>query len=63
MTPMSTEEAEKSLGISSWGQWGCPVSKFDWEYSDKETAYVLKGHVIVTPTGERHFCPVEQRVG
>ena len=43
-------------GISKWGTWGCDVSKFDWQYSGKESAYVLKGHVTVTPTGQWAAC-------
>ena len=53
---MPQEDAEAAFGISKWGTWGCGVSKFDWEYSGKETAYVLEGHVIVTPTGAWSEC-------
>mmetsp|Transcript_29434 Transcript_29434/g.42992 ORF Transcript_29434/g.42992 Transcript_29434/m.42992 type:complete len:98 (+) Transcript_29434:113-406(+) len=56
VTPMSKEEAEQKHGISSWGTWGCGVSKFDWEYSGKESAYVIRGKVLVTPTGEWASC-------
>ena len=49
---MSKEEANKEFGVSSWPTWGCGVSKFDWEYSGTETAYILEGEVTVTPTGE-----------
>ena len=49
---MSKEEADKQFGVSSWPTWGCGVSKFDWEYSGTETAYILVGEVTVTPTGD-----------
>ena len=49
---MSKEEADKKFGVSSWPTWGCDVSKFDWQYSGTETAYILEGEVTVTPTGE-----------
>mmetsp|Transcript_18513 Transcript_18513/g.41241 ORF Transcript_18513/g.41241 Transcript_18513/m.41241 type:complete len:130 (+) Transcript_18513:84-473(+) len=53
---MSKEEAEKEYGYSSWGTWGCGVSKFDWQYSGTETAYVLEGEVMVTPTKDWSSC-------
>jgi len=47
------DEELKKLGIDSWSTWECEPSTFDWEYSDKETAYVFDGKVKVkTPTGE-----------
>ncbi|CAJ1360953.1 unnamed protein product [Effrenium voratum] len=49
---MSKEAADQQLGVSSWPTWGCGVSKFDWEYSGTETAYILEGEVTVTPTGD-----------
>lgn len=48
---MSLEDAKK-LGIDTWGSWGCEPSVFDWEYSDKEIAYVFNGDVIVSAYGE-----------
>ncbi len=51
----SKEELEK-LGVKSWPIWECDPSKFDWEYDDKETCYILEGDVTVsTPTGNVHF--------
>ncbi|MFX0133085.1 MAG: cupin domain-containing protein [Candidatus Hodarchaeota archaeon] len=48
----SKDDLEK-LGISSWNNWGCDESVFDWEYDDEEWAYVLEGNVVVkTSTGE-----------
>ena len=49
---MSQEEADEKFGVSSWPTWGCDASKFDWEYSGTETAYILEGEVTVTPTGD-----------
>merc|ERR1719474_631489 len=40
---MSKELAEQEYKISSWGTWGCDISKFDWTYSGTETAYILEG--------------------
>lgn len=37
----------KSLGVSSWGIWTKEKSRFDWEYSEKETCYILEGHAII----------------
>jgi hypothetical protein len=36
------------LGIDSWTSWGCDPSEFDWQYPDKETAYVFRGRVEIT---------------
>ncbi len=47
---MSLEEAKK-LGIDSWSSWSSPPSKFDWFYDERETAYIFRGNVIVTPEG------------
>ena len=47
------EEIEK---MKSWPIWTKEVSEFDWEYSDKETCYLLEGSVDVeTPDGVVHF--------
>lgn len=48
---MSIEEAKK-LGISSWSNWECELSTFDWEYPEQEAAYVFEGDVIVTSGDE-----------
>ena len=37
-----------SLGIKSWPQWTCGVSKFDWFYDEKETCYFYEGEVTVS---------------
>lgn len=39
------------LGVYDWPIWKKEVSTFPWTYSDKETCYILKGRVIVTPGG------------
>lgn len=45
-------EAERlqELGVSSWPTWSKGVSVFPWTYDESETAYVLEGEVIVTPS-------------
>ncbi len=37
----------KELGVESWSEWRSPVTKFDWEYSGVEMAYVYEGRVKV----------------
>ena len=52
--PTAEELAE--LDVDSWSPWECEPSTFDWEYSTKETAYVLEGRVRVqTDAGEVEF--------
>jgi hypothetical protein len=46
----SAPELEK-MKISSWSSWECEPSEFDWEYSSRETAYLLKGQAEVTAAG------------
>ena len=43
-----TEAELERLGIDSWGIWTKEVSEFPWEYSDKETFYVLEGEAEVS---------------
>ena len=43
------EELQK-LGVENWPTWESGVKKFDWEYSDDETFYVLEGKVSVKTT-------------
>ena len=43
-----TPEKILDMGIESWGQWGCDISTFDWEYDFTETAYFYEGEVEVT---------------
>lgn len=41
------EELDR-LGIAQWSSWDCDPSEFDWQYPDRETAYVFKGRVVVS---------------
>ena len=51
-----SKEKLDSLGIDKWSSWGCEPSTFDWEYDDKETAYIFEGKVKVkTSQGEVGF--------
>lgn len=38
------------MQIKTWATWGCSESKFPWSYGDQETAYLLAGKVVVTPS-------------
>jgi len=46
-----SQERLDELGVSSWPIWEKEVSKFDIDFDEKETAYVLEGEIIVTPKG------------
>lgn len=43
-----TKEKLKELQVDKWSKWESDVKKFDWEYDDNETFYVLEGKVKVT---------------
>lgn len=43
----TVDEVEK-LNIGSWAEWSCDPKEFDWQYEKQETAYVVRGHVVVT---------------
>ena len=43
--------AEEKQRASGWSTWACAASKFDWQYSNAETCYLIKGSVTVTPEG------------
>ena len=43
-----TDERLKQLGVDKWNTWECDVKRFDWEYDEDETFYVLEGNVKVT---------------
>lgn len=47
ITRPSKDELDK-LGIDKWSSWECDPSEFDWQYTNRETAYVFKGKVVVT---------------
>jgi len=34
--------------IRSWSTWSCDKSEFPWEYSEKESCYIMEGQVEVT---------------
>ncbi len=52
-TPMKLEV----MGVYDWPVWRKEASTFDWEYSQQETCYVIRGEFSVTPEGgdEQHF--------
>lgn len=43
----ATPEKLEALDISAWSPWSCEPSRFDWEYSADERAYVQAGHVRI----------------
>lgn len=48
-----TNEKLKELGVYTWNTWESDVKKFDWEYDENETFYVLEGSVkVLTDDGE-----------
>ena len=53
--PSDTEINQKK--IHSWPIWTCEVSEFPWEYSEKETCFLLEGDVEVSTEEETvRFC-------
>ena len=48
-----TKEELETLGIDNWGTLTCEVSRFDWEYTDRETCYFYEGEVIVEANSEK----------
>jgi len=49
-----TEEELKEMDVESWPIWEKEVSEFDWEYTEKETCYVLEGKAeVATENGEK----------
>ncbi|MCX7940666.1 MAG: cupin domain-containing protein [Endomicrobia bacterium] len=50
-----TKDELEKLKVDSWPIWECGVSKFDWEYDEDETCYILEGKVIVeTEDGKKY---------
>ena len=47
ITHPSKDELDR-LGIAKWAAWDCDPSEFDWQYPDRETAYIFKGRVEIT---------------
>jgi uncharacterized cupin superfamily protein len=37
------------MGVYDWPVWKKEASTFDWEYSQQETCYILRGEFTVTP--------------
>ena len=51
-----TPEKLDKLGVNNWGIWEKEESEFPWEYSEKETCYIIEGDVNVkTDEEEVHF--------
>ncbi|TPQ25843.1 cupin domain-containing protein [Methylomonas sp. EFPC3] len=46
-----SEERLQELGVASWPIWEKEISTFTIDFDETETAYVLEGEIIVTPTG------------
>lgn len=45
---------EQIQSTQSWGTWEKEVSEFPWEYSDKETCYILEGEAeVIFNNGEK----------
>tara|TARA_B110000014_G_scaffold90357_1_gene62105 strand:- start:197 stop:469 length:273 start_codon:yes stop_codon:yes gene_type:complete len=48
-----SEEEIQAKGIRNWSTWSCDKSEFPWEYIEKESCYILEGHVdVTTDSGE-----------
>ena len=48
-----SEDEIQEKGIRSWSTWSCDKSDFPWEYSERETCYIIEGQVDVeTENGE-----------
>ena len=43
-----SQQQLKEMGITTWGVWEKEISKFDWQYDQQETCYILRGKVTVT---------------
>ncbi len=46
-----SSEKLNALGVDQWSEWSCEPSTFDWEYAERETAYVHEGRVTVKHDG------------
>eukprot|EP00485_Elphidium_margaritaceum_P010298 CAMPEP_0202702136 /NCGR_PEP_ID=MMETSP1385-20130828/15168_1 /ASSEMBLY_ACC=CAM_ASM_000861 /TAXON_ID=933848 /ORGANISM="Elphidium margaritaceum" /LENGTH=96 /DNA_ID=CAMNT_0049359725 /DNA_START=18 /DNA_END=308 /DNA_ORIENTATION=- len=46
ITVLKGEDKQKYV---TWPVWKKEKSKFDWEYDSKETCFIIKGKVTVTP--------------
>lgn len=48
----ASDQELDDLGVKTWPVWECEPSTFDWEYSEKETCYIIEGKVTVTSEGQ-----------
>ena len=32
----------------TWSIWSCEISSFDWEYSDEEHCFIIRGEAIIS---------------
>lgn len=46
-----TPEELKQCGVFDWPVWERGVSRFEWNYDEAESCYLLEGEVTVTPRG------------
>lgn len=42
-----SENEIKEKGIRTWSTWSCDKSEFPWEYSERESCYIMEGQVEV----------------
>ena len=48
-----SENEIQEKGIRTWSTWSCDKSEFRWEYSEKESCYIMEGQVeVTTESGE-----------
>ncbi len=45
-----SEALLKEMGVSNWPTWEKEVSEFPWEFVTTETALILEGECVMTPT-------------
>ncbi len=43
------KETVAKTGITRWPIWRKEASRFDWQYDEMETCYILEGEATVTP--------------
>ena len=43
-----SENEIQEKGIRTWSTWSCDKSEFPWEYSERESCYIVEGQVEVT---------------
>ena len=46
-----SQEKLATIGVSKWPTWQKEVSIFPWTFYEQETAYILEGECVITPTG------------